>query len=255
MPSDDKMYQEALKEGALSAGNVTTMGSGGGNVTKSEGNVLSIASKFGLRKEELSLLKEAARSWSGKSTGSIGHKYEQEVPGYEEKEAIMRSVICMYESGSAMPQGREVINYYYPLQYGIDGLIEICKKGAAEAAGNPDMERLYFYKASVAALEGIQSWILNYAAEAETMASLEKDAKQKKEYQKIAKRLKRISSRPPKTFRDALQMTWTFHLAVLNEDVVSGLSPGRLGQVLYPYWKRDMDSNCSPPRRAPAFFS
>ena len=189
----------------------------------------------------LSLLKEAARAWSGKSTGAVGHKYEQEVPGYEEKEAIMRSVICMYESGSAMPQGREVINYYYPLQYGIDGLIEICKKGAAEAAGNPDMERLYFYKASIAALEGIQCWILNYATEAETMASLEKDAEQKKEFEEIAERLKRIASKPPKTFRDALQMTWTFHLAVLNEDVVSGLSPGRLGQVLYPYWKRDME--------------
>lgn len=28
---------------------------------------------------------------------------------------------------------------------------------------------------------------------------------------------------------------------VKNEDAISGLSPGRLGQVLYPFWKRDMD--------------
>ena len=33
-----------------------------------------------------------------------------------------------------------------------------------------------------------------------------------------------------------------FHVAVLNEDAISGLSPGRLGQVLYPFWKRDMDN-------------
>jgi 4-hydroxyphenylacetate decarboxylase large subunit len=27
----------------------------------------------------------------------------------------MRSVICMFDSGYTLPQGREVINYYYPL--------------------------------------------------------------------------------------------------------------------------------------------
>ena len=27
-----------------------------------------------------------------------------------------------------------------------------------------------------------------------------------------------------------------------DEDAISGLSPGRVGQVLYPYWKRDMEN-------------
>lgn len=67
------------------------------------------------------------------------------------------------------------------------------------------------------------------------------DKKQKLEYQEIAKRLKHISSKPPKTFHDALQLMWTFHIAVLNEHAISGLSPGRWGKILYPFWKRDMD--------------
>jgi 4-hydroxyphenylacetate decarboxylase large subunit len=56
----------------------------------------------------------------------------------------------------------------------------------------------------------------------------------------MAERLDWISSKPPRSFHDALQMLWIFHVAVLNEDAISGLSPGRVGQVLYPFWQRDM---------------
>lgn len=240
MASEDKMYKEALESGKLSADTVTTWGKGGGNVTKSEGNVLSIAGKFGVRKEELAIMIETARKWQGKSVDDIGHKYEQDVPGYKEKEAIMRSVICMFDSGYTLPQGREVVNYYYPLQHGIDGIIKICKEGIAGSAGYPEMDRLYFYKSVIIVLEGIKAWMLNYSKEACFLASLESDGKQKAEYLEIADRLKRLSSEPPKSFYDALQMVWTFHCAILNEDAISGLSPGRLGQVLYPFWEQDM---------------
>jgi hypothetical protein len=59
-----------------------------------------------------------------KSVDDLGHRYEQMVPDYPVKEAIMRNVVCMFDSGYTLPQGREVINYYYPLQHGLDGLIE-----------------------------------------------------------------------------------------------------------------------------------
>ncbi|MCK6556006.1 4-hydroxyphenylacetate decarboxylase large subunit [Candidatus Binatia bacterium] len=240
---DDKRQREAREAGALSAGKVTTWGQGGGNVTHDLGNVMSIAGKFGIRREEVPILQQIAKTADGKSTADLGHKYEQYVPNYQEKEAIMRSVVCMYESGSAMPQGREVINHYYPLQYGIDGMIDICRKGIAEAAGNPDMERIYFYHSAILVLEGIQGWIRHYAEEARNLAALEEpESAQQVEYLEIAERLDRIASQPPQTFREALQLTWTFHLAVLNEDAISGLSPGRLGQVLYPFWKRDLDA-------------
>lgn len=242
MASESKMYKEALESGKLSADSVTTWGKGGGNVTKSEGNVLSIAGKFGVRKEELAIMIETARKWQDKSVDDVGHKYEQYVPGYKEKESIMRSVICMFDSGYTLPQGREVVNYYYPLQYGIDGIIRICQDGVVGVAGYPEMDRLYFYKSVISVLEGIQKWMINYSAEAAFMASLEGDAKQQAEYLDIADRLKRLSSEPPKSFHDALQMVWTFHCAILNEDAISGLSPGRLGQVLYPFWEHDMQN-------------
>jgi 4-hydroxyphenylacetate decarboxylase large subunit len=238
---EDKLYKDALAAGALSADVVTKMGKGGGNVTESVGNIVSIAGKFGLRKEELPILMWAAKMWKDRSVEDISHKYEQMVPEYKEKEAIMRSVICMFDSGFTLPQGREVINYFYPLKFGIDGLLDYATKRIKEVAGLPEMDRLYFYKAVILGLEGIQAWVLNHAKEARELAGREKDSTQKKEYTEIAQGLEHIAHKPPVTFRQALQMTWLFHAAVLNEDCISGMSPGRLGQILYPWWKKDMD--------------
>lgn len=242
MAAEDDLYKEALEAGKVSADTVTTMGKGGGNVTQSAGNVLSVAGKFGLRKEEMPMLLQIARKWHNKSVDDVGHKYEQMVPGYAEKEAIMRAVICMFDSGYTLPQGREVINYYYPLQYGIDGIIEWCQQAIKDSAGYPDMDRLYFYMAVQTMLEGIQTWIHNYAREAREMAGYEKDEKQLNEFLDLAERLDWLAHDRPRNFKDALQLTWIFHIGVLNEDAISGLSPGRVGQVLYPYWKRDMET-------------
>jgi len=241
LAKEDELYKEAQKAGKVSADEVTTMGQGGGNVTKSVGNVISIAGKFGLRKEEMPALLKIARKWFNKSVDDVGHRYEQLVPDYQTKEEIMRAVICMFDSGYTLPQGREVMNYYYPLQYGIEGIKNICKEKQSQAAGYPEMDRLYFYKAVYTMLEGLQTWILNYAKEARFMASLETDKTQIEEYLDIAERLEWLSKNKPRTFHDALQMVWIFHVAVLNEDAISGLSPGRLGQILYPFWKKDMD--------------
>lgn len=241
MASEDTLYKEALESGKLTADTFTTVGQGGGNVTKSVGRIISIAGKFGLRVEEMPVMLEIAKKWKDKSVDDIGHKYEQLVPGYKEKEAIMRSVICMFDSGYTLPQGREVMNYYYPLQFGIDGIIRQCEEAMNETAGHPEVDRLYFYNAVVITLKGIQSWILNYSEEAGFLASIEKEEKQKNEYLEMAGRLKHLASNPPRDFHDALQLVWIFHVAVLNEDAISGLSPGRVGQVLYPFWKRDME--------------
>jgi len=241
MAREDEMYKDALEAGKLSADQVTTMGQGGGNVTTSAGNVISIAGKFGLRKEEMPILIEIAKRWYNKSVEDVGHKYEQLVPEYREKEEIMRAVICMFDSGYTLPQGREVMNYYYPLQYGIEGIKKICTKKVQQSAGHPDMDRLYFYQAVHSVLEGLQTWIKNHAEEARLMATLESEKNQKNEYLEITERLDWLAENAPRTFQDALQLVWIFHVAVLNEDAISGLSPGRLGQVLYPFWKRDMD--------------
>jgi len=245
---EDELSQAAAKRSSASSDEVSEFGTGGGNVTKSFGNVVSIAGKFGMRKEEVPALIKLAKAWVGRSVEDLSIKYEGLLPDYEMKENIMKTLICMFDSGYTLPQGREVINYYYPLQYGFDGLIEMAKDCMAVVAGKADgdglagMDRLYFYKAVIVTIEGIQKWILNYASHAKFMADREKDEVQRKEYLEIAGCLEWIAHNKPRTFREALQLSYTLHIASVNEDAISGMAIGRLGQVLYPWFEQDIET-------------
>lgn len=246
MLAEDELYKAALQKGSAVSDDVVKFGAGGGNVTQDFGKVISVAGKFGIRQEELLAMNKVAREWVGKSVEDVCNRYERMVPGYDFKEKLMRSSICMFDSGFTEPLGREIMNYYYPLQYGFDGLIQLAQERKAEVAGNADgdgitgMDRLYFYEAVVLMLEGIQTWILNYAKEARGLTELETDSIQKFEYEEIAQSLEWIAHHQPRTFREALQMMYTIHIAVLNEDTASGLSPGRVGQILWPWFEQDM---------------
>jgi len=246
MDKEDEFYQEALKRGSASVDEHSKFGQGGGNVPESFGKVVSIAGKFGMRQEEIPALLKLAKLWYGKSVDDLGNRYERMVPNYETKEKIMRSIVCMFDSGFTLPQGREVINYYYPLEYGFDGIIKIAQEMKDKVAGRADgdgmvgMNRLYNYEAVILVIQGVQAWILNYAAEATRREAIEADAQQKKEYKEMAARLMWIAHNPPRTFIEAFQMIETVHIAVLNEDAISGLSPGRIGQVLFPYFEQDI---------------
>lgn len=243
---EDELSKEASKRSNASSDEVSEFGTGGGNVTKSFGSVVSIAGKFGMRQEEVPTLIKLAKTWVGRSVEDLSHKYESLLPDFEMKDHLMKSLICMFDSGYTLPQGREVINYYYPLQYGFDGILKMAKEGMAEVAGNAGgdgligMDRLYFYKAVELIVEGIQQWILNYEKHARFMAGREKDGVQKAEYLEIADCLGWIAHNQPRNFREALQLSYILHIASVNEDAISGMSIGRLGQVLYPWFEQDL---------------
>lgn len=244
----DDLFKEAENAANASADELSEFGNGGGNVTTSFGNVVSIAGKFGMRKEEIPVLVKLAKEWVGKSVEDLGRKYEKMVPNYQMKEDIMKTLICMFDSGYTLPQGREVINYYYPLQFGFDKLIDMAKECKDEVAGNASgdgiigMDRLYFYEAVIHIIEGLQNWINNYAEHAKMLSEKTQNPELKKEYSEIFETLTWIAHNQPRNFKEALQLSYALHIAVLNEDAISGLSIGRLGQVLYPWFEQDINS-------------
>ncbi|WP_313382620.1 pyruvate formate lyase family protein [Clostridioides difficile] len=243
----EQMREEAKKLASNTADELTKFGSGGGNVTESFGNVVSIAGKFGMRKEEVPVLVKMAKEWVGKSVEDLGFHYEKMMPDYDLKENLMSTLICMFDSGYTLPQGREVINYFYPLNYGLDGIIEMAKECKKAVAGNASgdgligMDRLYFYEAVIQVIEGLQTWILNYAKHAKYLESIETDLEAKKEYSDLVEILEHIAHKQPRTFREALQLTYTIHIASVNEDAISGMSIGRFGQILYPWYEQDIE--------------
>lgn len=248
MDKDSDLYKAALDTGAESSAEVSHFGAGGGNVTQSFGNVVSVGGKYGVRLENVPAMHRLAYSWAGKSVEDVARKYEQMVPEYKIKENIMKSVVSNFDSGFTIPQGREVMNYYFVLEHGFDELIDICKKRAGEVAGEPGgdgiagMDRLYYYTAMGLLVQGLSKWFDNYGKEADRLISITTDEAEIAELREVSDRLHRLAHEKPKTFKDAFQTIYLLHLAELNEDAMSGLSPGRIGQVLYPYFEQDIEN-------------
>lgn len=228
------------------ADSVSMVGAGGGNVTESYGNVISLAKKFGMRKEEIPVLVKTSKPWDGVSVEDISAKYAKFTPGYDLEQRIMESVICMFDSW-AIPQGREVMNYYLPLEYGFDRIIELCDEKIAEVMGEAGddgiqgMSRGYYYVAMKEITKGLSAWCENYSKQAQYLASIETDPELKANYEKIQEVMGNIAHKKPSNFWEAIQMTICCHLGVVNEDPQSGQSIGRLGQVLQPFYEKDIE--------------
>ena len=83
-----------------------------------------------------------------------------------------------------------------------------------------------------------------YAVEAERQAMAETDSVREAELREIARICRKVPWLPAETFPEALQSLWTTHmLAMVAESYPGpGLSPGRIDQYLYPYYRRDLDA-------------
>jgi 4-hydroxyphenylacetate decarboxylase large subunit len=235
------------RAGAVSSGD-KVMGTGGGNVVSDFGKVISVAGKFGLREEELPSLKKLVRAWRGKSVEDIGHKYEALIPDYDLKKKLLATKISFDDSGYTLVQGRETMNLFYPFQYGLEGVRQLVIAKKDEVAGNADgdgvlgIDRLYYYEAVRLVIEGLQAWILNHAKLARKLEARTDAAELKAEYAAIADCLEWIAYNKPRTFREALQLLHTLHIASSNEDPICGVSPGRIGQILYPWFEQDIQA-------------
>ncbi|MBI5034460.1 MAG: formate C-acetyltransferase/glycerol dehydratase family glycyl radical enzyme [Chloroflexi bacterium] len=83
-----------------------------------------------------------------------------------------------------------------------------------------------------------------YAAEANRLADAETDPKRKNELREMARNCAKVPWLPPETFPEALQALWTTHMMLMAAESYPGpgVSPGRVDQYLYPYFKADLDA-------------
>ena len=241
LSDEEHMAHEAEAASLKSLEEITVIAEGGGNVTESAGNVLSISKRFGIRKEDYAALIEDCRYWKNKSSEDMGFMWGAMHPKYDEYLNIKKAVLVHVDLETSIRHGRNVVNYQYPLQIGFNGMIQECKDKIDANLNEGCVDKIAFWKGAINVIEGVKTWIKNYAKEAKRLAGIAKDNKAQQELLEMSERLEWISENPPRTFMEALQLCWTCHIAVTNEIQGSGFSPGRLGQVLYPFWKKDME--------------
>jgi len=99
-----------------------------------------------------------------------------------------------------------------------------------------------FWKAMVILSEAAGNFGRRYAEKAGEMAKVEENPRRKRELQRIAEVCHQVPYGPARTFYEALQSLWFGHLMIELEDPPNAHSIGRIDQMLYPFYKRDVEA-------------
>ncbi|RJQ06879.1 MAG: hypothetical protein C4551_07530 [Bacillota bacterium] len=108
-----------------------------------------------------------------------------------------------------------------------------------------------FYESVRLTVAGIRDMAANLAAEAERLAAEPgTPAKRRAELAASAAACRRVPYEPARTFLEGLQACWLVHIGLNLEDFEQGLSFGRLDQILYPLYTRDIEEGRLTPELA-----
>jgi pyruvate formate-lyase/glycerol dehydratase family glycyl radical enzyme len=100
-----------------------------------------------------------------------------------------------------------------------------------------------FYQATVEVLEGIIAYSKRLAATAKALAEKASDPSEERELEELAEVYEHVPEHRARTFREALTTVWVCWIAVHLENANVGLSLGRLDQLLYPFYKADVEAH------------
>ena len=137
------------------------------------------------------------------------------------------------------------------LREGLIGIIDDAR-ARLEMVGDEETssEKALFYDAVIRSLEATIRFANRYADEAEAMAGAENDPGRAEELREIASACRRVPENPAGSFHEAVQSMYFIHLVSQLESGGNSISLGRVDQMLWPYYKADVESGAITPSRA-----
>ncbi|MCX7920589.1 MAG: formate acetyltransferase [Clostridia bacterium] len=136
--------------------------------------------------------------------------------------------------------------YSVVLDKGLNYIIQEAADKESEISKNTplsdeDQEKLNFYKAVQTVLKGIIDYANNLSRAAIELSKTVSDPVRKKSLEKMAEVCGRVPANPASTFHEAVNSLWISHISIHAENINMAMSPGRLDQILYKYYRKDMD--------------
>jgi len=130
------------------------------------------------------------------------------------------------------------------------GLLDF-KEDISKSIGNLDFtkdteasEKREELKGMEIAADAVIHYAERHAELAKRLAKKERNAKRRKELEKIANVCSRVPAHAPRDFWEALQCYWFIHLGVISElNPWDAFNPGRLDQHLYPFYTKDLEND------------
>jgi formate C-acetyltransferase len=131
-----------------------------------------------------------------------------------------------------------IVNHKRMLELGTTGIIE---EIAFKRVKHP--ERSNFYDAAIIALKGLEKFASRYADQLDILSRNETNPARRQELENMANVCRYVPKYPARTFHEALQSMMFLQIALCTESFENAISFGRLDQVLYPYFKKDLEAN------------
>ncbi len=181
--------------------------------------------------------------WENKT---VEHYVTQEL----DEKTINASIPSLAKVGT-IPPGSEIhlrhgaghinANYERILNHGALSIIEEAGKYLEI---EQDAEKRDFYEAVVIVYEAFIAFAKRYADLAMEKANETKDAQRKQELLEIARTCTKVPAQPAQTFREAVQSFWFTQILLFGIDQEdTAISPGRMDQYMYPFYKADIENN------------
>jgi pyruvate formate-lyase/glycerol dehydratase family glycyl radical enzyme len=197
-----------------------------------------------IKDDDIPVMKDIAAYWKDKDVFSRYHRY---IGKEEEQRLKNRDFLGAYLGHSYYPAlwalGWFIPDYPKVIRKGLSGILAEVEQ---EIKGTPLLDEFsqnkHFFLEALAIIirAGIQ-----YAKRHSVLAlEMSKSAtgKRKAELEKISEICGWVPENPARTFHEALQTLWFCHLFIFWDSQYEGVSPGRVDQYLYPYYRKDIEA-------------
>ena len=111
-----------------------------------------------------------------------------------------------------------------------------------DPTNSEELSKEPFWKAMVVLCEAAGNFGRRYAEKARDMAAIEDNPRRKEELLRMAEVCNQVPYGPARNFYEALQSLWFGFMMIELEDPPNAHSIGRIDQMLYPFYKRDLET-------------
>ena len=138
--------------------------------------------------------------------------------------------------------------YQAALEKGLEGIIgeaELHTESLQQKENLTIEERRQFdfYQAVPIALRGIIAYTENLSDKAAELAAREHDSVRKANLISMSELCAWVPAKPAQNFREAVNAIWLLQIGIHAENINMAISPGRLDQILWPFYKKDIEAN------------
>jgi len=136
-------------------------------------------------------------------------------------------------------QAHIVVGHKNVLKYGFKGIKEKAHKRLESVKTEKEKD---FLRSVEMVCDAIREFSKRFSNLARIKAKDETNNERKKELLELAEVCEKVPWNPPQSFYSAIQSLWFTQNAVLiSYGAGSGITPGRVDQLLYPYYKKDIE--------------